>query len=95
VFAEDERAPTWQESVSHDDACANKFPLPYGQRLRGKHEPDSQEVAPKPLRRETIYEVTATTGATGYGGVRFIVHADGKVENLPHKLLSPETGNGN
>ncbi len=80
--------------MSYDDDCANKFPLPYGYRLRGTHQPDSREVAAKPLRRETVYEVTATMGATGYGGGRFIVHADGKIENLPPKLLSSETGNG-
>jgi len=94
VFAEDERRATWLENVSYDDDCANKFPLAYGYRLRGKHGPDSREVAAKPLRWETIYEVTATTGAIGYGGGRFIVHADGRVENLPPKLRPAETDNG-
>ena len=94
VSAEDEKEVTWLESVSYDDDCANKFPLPYGYQLRGKHQPDSREVAPKPLRRETIYEVTATTGATGYGGGRFIIHADGRIANLPPKLLPLERGNG-
>ena len=94
ISAEDEREAAWLESVSYDDACANKFPLPYGYLLRGKHQPDNREVAAKPLRRETIYEVTATTGATGYGNGRFIVHADGRVENLTPKLLPSETRNG-
>lgn len=94
VSANDERKAAWLESVSYDDDCANKFPLPYGYRLRGKHQPDSREVAAKPLRREIVYEVTATTGATGYGGGRFIVHADGRLENLPPKPLPLETGKG-
>jgi hypothetical protein len=93
VSSETEREAVWRESVDYDDDCANKFPLPYGHRLRGKHQPDIGEIAAKPLRRETIYEVTATTGATGYGGGRFIVHADGSVENLPRKLFSSNTGN--
>lgn len=94
VSAEDARETIWQESVSHDDDCANQFPLPYGNRLLGTHQPDSEEVAAKPLQRDTIYEVTATTGATGYGGGRFIVHADGTVENLPPKPPPSESENG-
>ncbi|WP_298290204.1 hypothetical protein [Novosphingobium sp.] len=94
VSVEDERDPTWRESVSHDDKCANEFPLSYGHRLRGKHQQDREEVAAKPLQLEVIYEVTTTTGATGYGGGRFIVHADGNVENLPPKLLTSDTGDG-
>jgi hypothetical protein len=92
VSAEGEREATWLESVNYDDDCANKFPLQYGYRLHGKHQPDSREIVAKPLRPETIYEVVATTGATGYGRGRFIVHADGRVENLPPKLLPSETG---
>lgn len=94
MSAESERDPNWLESVSYDDDCANKFPLPYGYRLRGEHQMETEEVAAKPLRRETIYEITATTGATGYGGGRFIIHADGRVENLPSEPLPLETGNG-
>ena len=94
VSAEQGNNVAWLESVSYHDDCANKFPLPYGHRLGGKHEPDSGEVAAKPLRRDTVYELTTTTGATGYGGGRFIVHADGRLENLPPKLLPSEAGNG-
>lgn len=93
VFEEGEREPAWLESVSYDDDCSNSFPLPYGHRLRGQHQPGDREVAAKPLRRETIYIVTATTGATGYGGGRFVVHADGRVENLPQEPASSGTGN--
>lgn len=94
VSAEGSREAAWLESISYDDDCANRFPLPYGSRLRGQHQPESGEVAVKPLRREIIYEMTATTGATGYGDGRFIVHANGRVENLPPKMLSSEPGNG-
>jgi hypothetical protein len=94
VTAESEREPVWLESVSYDDDCSNNFPLPYGPRLRGQHRPSDPEVAAKPLRRETIYLVTATTGATGYGGGRFVVHADGRIENLPQEPVAPATGNG-
>ena len=94
VSAEDERTASWQESVSYDDDCANRFPLPYGRRLRGTHQLNRSQVAAQPLRRETIYEVMATTGSTGYGGGRFIIHANGKVENLPPKLLPSDTGDG-
>jgi hypothetical protein len=94
VSAEGERDLKWLESVSYGDGCANKFPLPYGYRLRGEHQTETEEVAAKPLRRETIYEMTATTGATGYGGGRFVIHADGKVENLPPEPLPLEKSNG-
>jgi hypothetical protein len=93
VSAVDEREATWSEGVRYEDDCANKFPLPYGYRLRGKHQPDRQEVAAKPLRRERVYEVTVTTGATGYGGGRFIIHEDGRVENLRPELIRSETAN--
>ena len=75
----------WFETVSYDDPCANRFPLPYGARLKGEHQNDSGIVKAKPLLREVVYEVTTTTGATGYGGGRFIIHADGRVENLPRQ----------
>lgn len=72
----------WLESVSHDDKCANKFPLPYGVTLKGQHQQDSELIGAKPLRRGTVYEISTTSGATGYGGGRFAVRADGSIENL-------------
>lgn len=77
----------WSASVGYDDACANRFPIPYGSPLEGKIRADQGKVAPKPLLREVEYEVSTTTGATGYGGGRFIIHANGRVENLPHAEL--------
>lgn len=89
---DDERDTLWLESVSYDDDCANKFPLPYGATIKGQHQQDSRLVMAKPLRRGTIYNVSTTTGATGYGGGRFVVHADGRIENLK---LQDSTAQGN
>lgn len=95
VYADGERQPDWRESTSYDDACANKFPLPYRVRLKGQHQSNgSEEVAAKPIRRETVYEVSTTTGATEYGMGRFVVHADGRVENLPTTSFLVDSENG-
>jgi hypothetical protein len=95
ISAEGERESTWLESVHHDDNCANRFPLKYGDRLAGRHQLDSGDVGPKALRRGVVYTVSATTGATGYGSGRFIIEANGTVENLPNSLTSMDVGNGN
>lgn len=83
VTEEEERETFWSESISYDDDCANKFPIAYGATLQGQHQQDRQEIAGRPLRRGVIYMVSTTTGATGYGGGRFLLKADGQVENLP------------
>jgi hypothetical protein len=75
----------WFEVVSYDDDCANRFPLRYGVALNGSHLMDLGFVKPKTLLREVVYEVHATTGATGYGGGRFIIHTNGHIENLPRQ----------
>jgi len=85
----------WQASVAHEDACENHFPLAYGTTLKGRPwtyetggllpNADGQRaplVAPKELRIEAIYSVHTTTGSTGYGCGRFIIHRDRSVENL-------------
>jgi len=77
------RETLWSESVSYDDDCANEFPVVYGVALKGQHLTDRKEVSGKPLQRGVIYNVSATTGATGYGGGRFLIDADGRVKNLP------------
>jgi hypothetical protein len=74
----------WFESMDYDDACANRFPVLYGAPLKGQHQ-QYKSVKAKPLRREIVYDVTTTTGATGYGDGRFVIHADGRVENLPEQ----------
>lgn len=85
VVAKDARDPVWLESVSHDDDCENRFPLQYGAELKGQHQQNEEMVPAKPLRRGIIYDVSITTGATGYGGGRFIVRTDGQIKNLPYK----------
>lgn len=73
----------WSDSVSYDDACANQFPIAYGVKLKGQQLTDRKMVSGRPLQRGVIYNVSATTGATGYGGGRFLINADGRVKNLP------------
>lgn len=73
----------WFEDVDYDDACANRFPLPYGIPLKGRHQEKFGNVKAKPLRQEVIYDVSTTTGATGYGQGRFVIHSNGHIENLP------------
>jgi hypothetical protein len=41
----------------------------------------SNAVEAKPLHVGVVYEVTTTTGATGYGGGWFRITADRRVEN--------------
>jgi len=85
IIPKDGRNPVWEESVGYDDDCANRFPLPYGTRLKGQHQEGQGVVQAQQLRRGVIYDISTTTGATGYGGGRFIVHSNGSVENLPYK----------
>lgn len=79
----------WSERVSFDDDCANTFPLTYGTTLQGQHETDGGMVKPKPLVRGTVYEISTTTGATGYGRGQFVVHVDGRIENVKAETGSP------
>ena len=90
VTEEGERETVWSESVSYDDDCANKFPIAYGMALQGRHRQDHQEIARQPLRRGVIYNVSTTTGTTGYGGGRFLLKTDGQVENLPWPSANPQ-----
>lgn len=73
----------WRDEVEYDDECKNRFPFTYGHSLNGKQRPDFGLVQPKPLSRNIVYDVATQTGATGYGSGRFIIRADGRVENLP------------
>ena len=85
----------WEQSISHDDACENRFPIAYGEPLRGRpHVYDSggvpddmvgtpaSSVASKKLRIGVIYTVSTTTGATGYGCGRFRIGSNRQVQNL-------------
>ena len=95
VFPENEREPAWRESTSYDDDCANTFPVSYGLRLKGRHQEDSiPEMKAKTLRIDVVYVVSTTTGATGYGGGRFVIHAGGRIENLPFPVTEPTSTSG-
>lgn len=73
--------------------CADRFPVFYGQVLTGEDTARTggfEEVAPRPLRVGAIYEVMIGSGATGYGGGRFRLLPDGRVENLGRPTLQGE-----
>lgn len=74
----------WFESVDYNDACANHFPITYGASLKGQHQQDGI-VKAKELRREVVYILDTTTGATGYGSGRFMIHSNGQIQNLPER----------
>jgi hypothetical protein len=77
----------WWNSVGYE--CETRFPVTYGVPLAGEPRTPEQverEVAAKQLTPGVIYEVTATAGATGYGGGRFRLTGNGTVENLPRKV---------
>jgi len=79
----------WWNSVGYD--CETRFPVTYGVPLAGGPRTPEQverEVAAKQLAPGVIYEVVATAGATGYGGGRFRLTEDGRVENLPKRDLA-------
>lgn len=82
VYGEGERAPVWRESVDYEDDCANEFPVVYGTRFKGRHQQEWPTISAQQLRPGIVYEVSTTTGATGYGGGRFVIKVDGRVENL-------------
>jgi len=74
----------WFERASYD--CKNPFPIFYGVALKGgppENGPQYATVSAKPLKVGIIYTVSTTSGATGYGGGRFRLRANGSVENLP------------
>ena len=72
----------WYQHVDFADRCRNVFPLTYGVEFEGTLTESLGAVAAKPLVREVIYTVNTSTGSTGYGEGRFIIHEDGSVENL-------------
>lgn len=92
---EDGEETVWEQSISHDDDCENRFPINYGEPLRGRPHiydsggvPDAMNGTPAPsvaaekLRVGVIYKVSTTTGATGYGCGRFRIELNGQVQNL-------------
>lgn len=75
------RIYAWNDYAGYD--CDDRFPIFYGQPLKGEGGPDRPDVASQPLRPGVVYEVLISAAATGYGGGRFRLSADGAVENLP------------
>ena len=104
VMIRDESAPTansfetwmqtahvWVDQGGYE--CIDRFPLFYGEALKGEIPTGTRgptEVPAKPLRVGTIYEVMIISGATGYGGGRFRLLPDGRVENLGRPVLTGE-----
>lgn len=73
----------WHEKVGHD--CVDQFPILYGKRLTGPVLPPDRQtgsVAAKALRIGVTYEITTTTGATGYGGGAFRILPNRHVVNV-------------
>lgn len=72
----------WYESIRNEDRCANKFPVAYGAPMKGRKLPDRGFVVAKRLIPDTAYEVSATTGTTGYGGGAFKITNSNQVINI-------------
>ena len=81
----------WWKSLEQN--CQNRFPIFYGQPLKGNRlvygegipgavpGEASSLVEAKPLHVGVVYEVATTSGATGYGGGWFRIAPDRRVEN--------------
>ncbi|MGE3691249.1 MAG: hypothetical protein AB7F98_07705 [Novosphingobium sp.] len=82
VTAVEAREPVWEQKISYDQPCANRFPVTYGEPLLGTPLLDAPAEPAMPLQPGVTYEVLTTTGATGYGSGRFTVMQDGTVRNL-------------
>lgn len=70
-------------------ACSAMFPVVYGQKVGNK----PPAVAPKELRVNVIYEVT-TQGDGAYGGGRFRIQPNHRIENLPFPRARDDVDNG-
>ena len=84
-------AHVWRDHGGY--ACTDRFPLFYGEALNGEDDAGtsaSGEVAAQPLREGVIYVVMIASGAMGYGGGRFRLLPDGRVENLRQPVLIGE-----
>ena len=74
----------WHQRLGYE--CVDEFPVMYGQPLKGKPNPLGQgggAVSAKPLRVGVVYEVSTTSGATGYGDGAFKILPDHRVINVP------------
>lgn len=74
----------WNERL--DYGCVDQFPLFYGQTFKGMPYSPGQGadiVAAKRLKIGVIYEISTTSGATGYGNGAFKILPDRRVVNVP------------
>lgn len=81
VRALDTNEIVWRDSVDHADDCSNEFPVAYGTKLAGRSEPAWPKIDAKTLSKEVVYEISTTTGATGYGAGIFMIDHTGRVLN--------------
>ncbi|MEG3090877.1 hypothetical protein [Sphingomonas sp. PB1R3] len=90
VYSVRDKVIVWRDSVDYQDDCANDFPVTFGERFKGRHEPDWPVIPARPLRRGVPYEVRTTTGAIGYGLGHFMIRDNGRIENMPISNSSAE-----
>lgn len=72
----------WFQIIRHEDACANVFPIRYAEAFAGRFDARWRPARAKPLELGVNYTLLTTTGATGHGGGRFVIGADGSIKNL-------------
>ncbi|MBC2665238.1 hypothetical protein H7F51_06885 [Novosphingobium flavum] len=75
----------WKDTAV--DECLNPFPVFYGAPLKGKpfvyKDGLHGGVEPKPLLTGVIYDVDMSGSGSGYGGGRFRILPNNRVENIP------------
>lgn len=74
----------WAGRADYEIDCANTFPLRYGPHLLGEAVTGPGRVSAKALLRDVIYDIRTNTGPKGYGSGCFVIHRNGRVQNLPH-----------
>lgn len=81
-----QRGVYWQKTFA-SPSCENPFPVRYGAELTGPPfiyaDGKAKSVEPKPLLRGVTYNVSAESSGSAYGGGRFRIEDNGKIQNLP------------
>ena len=62
-------------------SCDNKFPIFYGNELKGKPSDNLGYVSPKPLVVDVVYQVGTGGSGSGSGTAWFKIRPDGQIEN--------------
>ncbi|WP_207080996.1 hypothetical protein [Novosphingobium sp. KA1] len=79
------RGTYWEETFA-SPSCENLFPITYGAKLVGPpfiYDDDTiKSVKPKPLLKGVIYTVSARSSGSAYGGGKFRLTNEGRIENL-------------